>query len=86
LGKAAIPAAEAAWRRQGLDIRRGAALGQCLQRLLERAERAVEENGIARARATFQIGNRQCAVDVRASGGFSRHFTASAAMGVPAGE
>jgi len=79
LGKAAIPAAEAAWRRQGLDIRRRAALGQCLQRLLERIARAVEKNEITRARATFQIGNRQCAVAVRAGGGFSRRFTASAA-------
>ncbi len=60
LGKAAIPAAELAWRSQGLDIRHRAVLGQYLQRLLERAEHTIEKNAIAHAYATFQISNCQC--------------------------
>ncbi|VAW81178.1 hypothetical protein MNBD_GAMMA13-1283 [hydrothermal vent metagenome] len=60
LGERGIPLAQASWRRHGLDYQLRNQFGQCLQKLLARVDKVIQERGCSYANGEFLLNNQSC--------------------------
>jgi len=64
LGERGIPLAQASWRRHGLDYQLRKQFGQCLQKLLTRADNIVQERDCSCANGEFLLNNQFCQLHI----------------------
>ena len=79
LGGRGAQHARRSWRGLGLDYGERRRIGLALQRVLHEADTDIQRAGIARARARFLVGNRECGLetDCAAGGGVRPRYTAA---------